>query len=161
MNDPYKRKTVPTHKRESFAASIIEEKTTGLKKLRMEAPKYWQHAINKLKAGDKVTIVLEQRKWKRSIAQNNYYWGVYLPLIAKETGEGDLDNLHNLFKGKFLTTGIHEVLGQRVRLTKSTTDLSVGDFCEYILNIQNLTQVEAPPTENYGMAPLKGEVIKL
>lgn len=154
MTYPYKKKTVPTHRREYFAGVVTLDEE-GKRKVRLLAPKYYSHAVNKMKEGDKVTMILEQKKWKRSVSQNNYYWGVYLPQIAKETGEGDLDRLHTLFKGKFLTKGIFKVLGETVRETKSTADLTVGEFNEYILNIQDLTQVEAPPTENYGMESLK------
>lgn len=149
-----KPKPVPTHKRDSFAAEIIEDKDTGKKKVRILAEWYYHHAINKLKPGDKVTVVIEQKKWKRSEAQNAYLWAVYYPLIARETGEGNIDRLHELFKGLFLTTGIYKVLGKTVRVTRSTTDLSVGDFCEFILNIQNETGIEAPPTENYSLQSL-------
>lgn len=138
---------------------VVADPATGHKKLDIVAKLYYRTAINRLKDGDKVTVIVEQRKWKRTLAQNSYYWGVYLPLIASETGESDLDRLHTLFKGKFLTKGVFDVLGEKVRVTGSTADLSVGEFCEYILGIENLTQVSAPPTENYDLAPLHGDPV--
>lgn len=132
---------------EDFAGFI--ETVNGKKTLRINSPTFYQHQINKLKDGEKVSIYLSTKKPKRSEQQNRYYWGVYLPIISSETGEKDLQALHNLFRGKFLTTAIVEVLGEKVRLARSTTDLSVSEFIEYIMSIEALTGIEAPPTENY------------
>jgi hypothetical protein len=136
-------------------SAIIQEGNGANKKLVIQSPAYYQNQINKFKAGEKVTLEIHNRKPKRTDAQNRYYWGVYLPLIGNETGERNLDKLHQLFTGKFLTTGIIEVLGEKVRMKKSTTELNVADFTMYIMDIEVLTGVEAPPTENYGLEPLR------
>lgn len=137
-----------------FAARIVASKLDGRKSLVVESKMWYQHALNKFPDGTKVTLEVHTRKAKRSEQQNRYYWGVYLPLIARETGEGDLDALHELFKGKFLSEGVVEVLGQKVRKKKSTTELGVGEFCQFILDIETLTGVTPPPTENWELAPL-------
>lgn len=136
-----------------FSATIMED--GAKKRLAIESPTYYQNQLNKFKLGEKVTLEIHTRKPKRTDAQNRYYWGVYLPLIASETGERDLDRLHTLFKGKFLTTGIYEVLGEKVRITKSTSALSTADFSMYIIDIEAETGVAAPPTESYGLEPLR------
>lgn len=136
-----------------FSATIMED--GAKKRLAIESPAYYQNQLNKFKLGEKVTLEIHTRKPKRTDAQNRYYWGVYLPLIASETGERDLDRLHTLFKGKFLTTGIYEVLGEKVRITKSTSALSTADFSMYIIDIEAETGVAAPPTESYGLEPLR------
>lgn len=138
---------------EPFAAIIREQ--DGKKRLVVLSRDYYQHQLNKFPDKTKVTLEVHTRKAKRTEQQNRYYWGVYLPLIAHETGEADLDALHELFKGKFLAQGVVEVLGEKVRKKKSTTELGVGEFCEFIINIEALTQVAAPPTENYDLAPLR------
>lgn len=130
-----------------FSATI--EMVGGKKALAITSRAWYDTQINKFKVGDKVSVYISSRRPKRSEAQNRYYWGAYLPLIANETGERDLDRLHKLFSGKFLTTGIVEVLGEKVRMTKSTTSLSKNDFSEYIMAIEAETGIEAPPTENY------------
>lgn len=127
----------------------------GKNRLQVDSQTWYQHNLNKFKDGDQVTLELHTRKPKRSDQQNRYYWGIYLPLIAAETGENDLEALHELFKGKFMSDGIVEILGNKVRKKRSTTDLGVGEFCEYIMNIEALTEVAAPPTENYDLAPLR------
>lgn len=140
---------------EPFSARIVKSKVDGRASLVVESKMWYAHQLNRFKDGEKVTLELHTRKPKRTDQQNRYYWGVYLPLIAKETGEADLDALHELFKGKFLAQGIVEVLGQKVRKKKSTTELGVGEFCQFILDIETLTQVAAPPTENWELAPLQ------
>jgi hypothetical protein len=136
-----------------FAAVI--RKGADFKNTLVVASKMWyQHQLNKFKEGTKVTLEVHSRRPKRSDQQNRYYWGVYLPLIAKEKDEPNLMRLHELFKGMFLTEGVVEVLGKQVRMKKSTTDLGVGEFCQYVLDIEHFTEVQAPPTENYDLAPL-------
>lgn len=120
----------------------------------VKSPRWFHHQMNKFKEGEEVTLMVHNRRPKRSEQQNRYYWGVYLPLISKETGEADLDKLHELFKGKFLSSGVVEVLGEKVRMKKSTTELGVAEFCQYIMDIEALTQVAAPPTESYGLPTL-------
>ena len=63
--------------------------------------------------------------------------------------EHDIEGLHRLFSGKFLSEGIREILGEKVRKTKSTTSLSKSDFSEYIMNIEAETGIKAPDTKNY------------
>lgn len=136
-------------------SGIIQQGEGVQKKLVILSRSWYQHQLNKFKVGDKVTMEIHTRKPKRTDAQNRYYWGVYLPMIALETGERDLDRLHQLFSGKFLTKGIVEVLGEKVRIKRSTTELSVSDFCQYIMDIETLTGVMAPPTENYELGPMR------
>lgn len=138
---------------EPFSA-IIKKGADNRNTLVVQSKAYYQHQLNKFKEGTKVTLEVHTRKPKRTEQQNRYYWGAYLPLIANETGERDLDALHELFKGKFLAEGIVEVLGEKVRKKKSTTDLSVGEFCQYIMDIEALTSIQAPPTENWGLSSL-------
>lgn len=143
-----------------FAGKIMKSKVDGKMSLVVISQRWYRHQLNKFKDGENVTLEIHTKKAKRTEQQNRYYWGCYLPLIAKETGEGDLDALHELFKGKFLAEGIVEVLGEKVRKKKSTTDLGVGEFCEFIMNIEAMTQVSAPPTENWELAPLQRGITK-
>lgn len=139
---------------QGFAAVIKADSVTGDKKLVLKAPVWYANQLNKFKEGENVTLLIHNRKPKRSEAQNNYYWGAFLPLISQETGEQDIDALHELFKGLFLTTGIKQVLGKPVRKKKSTTTLNKAEFSEYIMKIEAETGVAAPPTESYGLDPL-------
>lgn len=153
-----KKKQKHTRTKREFEAEVVDTKDfrarivldeEGRNKLKVLSPIWYRHQLQKFKLGEIVTMYVSSRKPKRSLQQNAYYWGVYLPLIAKETGERDIDGLHRLFSGKFLTEGIKEILGQKVRVTKSTASLSKSDFSEYIMAIEGETGISAPPTENY------------
>lgn len=137
-----------------FSAVITQDPSTGKKVLEISSRDFYQHQLNKFKVGEKVTLELHTRKAKRTEAQNRYLWGIYYPAIAAETGERNLDALHQLFSGLFLTKAITEVLGQKVRIKKSTTELNVAEFIEYIMSIEAETGIAAPPTENWELAPL-------
>lgn len=140
---------------EPFSATVERKPGERHNSLKIASPVFYYHQLNKFKVGTKVTLELHTRKTKRTDQQNRYYWGVYLPLIAKETGNHNLDALHSLFSSLFLTEKVVEVMGRKVRIKKSTTALGVGEFCEYIMNIEAETGVEAPPTENWNLAPLR------
>ena len=140
---------------EPFTAVVERKPGERHNSLAISSPVFYHHQLNKFKPGTKVTLEVHTRKAKRSDQQNRYYWGVYLPLIAKETGNHNLDALHSLFSSLFLTEKVVEVMGRKVRIKKSTTALGVGEFIEYIMNIEAETGVEAPPTENWQLAPLR------
>lgn len=138
-----------------FTATIERNPSDKHNSLKITSPVFYYHQLNKFKIGTKVTLEIHTRKSKRTDQQNRYYWGAYLPLIAKETGNHNLDALHSLFSSLFLTEKVVEVMGRKVRIKKSTTALGVGEFCEYIMNIESETGVVAPPTENFNLAPLQ------
>jgi hypothetical protein len=94
-----------------------------------------------------VSLEVTEKKSTRSGQQNRYYW-LYLTLIENETGN-KVEDLHNYFRGKFLTKKISEMYGDKFRITKSTTELSKGEFCEYLIDISGLTGIELPDTTEY------------
>lgn len=134
---------------ETFAAKVAWK--DHRKQLEFASEMYLQHWLNRLEVGDSLSVTIRRKKPLRTGAQNRYYWGAYLPLIAAETGEDDLDSLHELFRGMFLTETIAEVLGHKVRIKKSTTELSVNEFMEYVESIERFTGIMAPPAENWGL----------
>lgn len=138
-------KLVNTYTTKNFAGKITE--VNGKKRVEILHEDFYQTEINKFKVGDNVSVNVTSNRPKRTSAQNRYYWN-YLTMIGKETGEQEIERLHNLFKGKFLTVGIYEVLGEKVRMTKSTSDLSVSEFIEYIMAIEGMTGIIPPPLEN-------------
>lgn len=143
-----KNKPLPTFNSQGFAA-LVTESVAGQKSLKLASPVWYRHQLNKFNVGEEITMYLTNQKPKRSVAQNNYYW-LYLGIISKETGN-DIDDLHSLFKGLFLSKAVVQVMGYPVRRVKSTTELSISDFSEYIERIVELTGVEPPPTDNYDL----------
>jgi hypothetical protein len=137
---------------QSFAAVIKKEGDKN--KLIVKSQRWYQNQLNKFKNGEELTLMIHSRKPKRTEAQNRYYWGVFMKEIVNQTGELDTDRLHTLFKGKFLSEGVKVVLGEKVRKVGSSAALSVMDFSHFIVNIEDWTDVKAPPTENYGLESL-------
>lgn len=82
--------------------------------------------------------ILEKRK-VRSISQNNLYW-LWLSCIEFETGN-DRNDLHDLFKDKFLNPEMVNVLGEE-RQRRSTSNLNTLQFKTYLDKIQMLASVE-------------------
>ena len=134
-------------------AGVIRKDERGMNKLIIKSQRWYQHQLNKFKDGESVSLMVHNERPKRTEAQNKFYWGAYLPIVSKETGEQNLDRLHELFKGLFLSEGIVDVLGKKVRMKKSTTELGKAEFSNYIMAIENETGIQAPPTENFGLAP--------
>lgn len=145
---------VHTNQKKQIAGTIVQERP-GKNRLKINSPEYYGHVINQYKPGDYVTITLTNKRPKRTVSQNNYYWGAVLPNIAQETGENDLQALHELFKSKFLTTETVETPWGEITKIKSTAELSVLEFSEFIEKIAALTGIQPPPTENWQLAPLK------
>jgi len=88
-------------------------------------------------AGKRMTLTVEPQKRKRSTIQNAYYWaGIVTPMSA-HTGYTKRQ-CHNILKTEFLSEDLaiaDERTGEvkrEVKISRSTTDLSVGQMMEYI-----------------------------
>jgi hypothetical protein len=91
--------------------------------------------------GKQVSIVVEKYIHKRSLSQNAYYHACIVPIVRQ--GFKDLGHLlskeetHLFLKNRFLKVELlseeGEVLGERIR---STTELTKGEFVDYINQIQ-------------------------
>lgn len=137
--------TVNTHKSYQFGATV--ETKDGKKVLKILAEPYFRTCIGKFKDGEKLSLTVTSHRGKRTTQQNKYYWH-YLGMIHEETGN-DVDDLHTLFKGLFLSKGITEVFGEKVRKVQSTTELNIVEFSDYIRNIEVKTGILAPDTTGY------------
>ena len=90
----------------------------------------------------KLVVSIKQEKWVRSASQNRFYWA-YLRIIANETGHTE-DDLHSLFKRKFLPPEFKTILGVEVKLPASTTKLDKIAFGEYMDKISAMTGIPIP-----------------
>lgn len=141
-------KSIPTFEARQFAAEIRE--VNGQKQAVLLASPYYRTFLNtRTKEGDQITLTISLKKPKRTIRQNSYYW-FYLGEIVDQTGN-DADDLHALFKKKFLRPKVKEVMGELVEEEKSTTKLSRLEFGDYIREIEVFTGIQAPPAKNYGL----------
>lgn len=134
-------------KKTSQAFAGVIEKVDGKKKLKLNSPIHFQAQVELFDAGTKVTMWLDEHKLKRSDAQNRFYW-LYLNLIEQETGNS-AEDMHNLFRGLFLSKGITEMFGHKVRSVDSTTKLNKSEFTEYLFKIEEKTGVSIPDTSEF------------
>jgi len=102
----------------------------------------WKRAKALTMAGETVAFYCEQAEDDRSLKQNRFYWGVVLKAISEQGRiEGQqyaAEAWHELFKRQFLGYRIRKVrvAGKKrlrvIRELRSTTDLSVKKFSEYL-----------------------------
>ena len=153
-----RKKSVPTFKSEKFAVRFFDS-PDGLV-ARMEAVKYYKHFLQTYaKAGDYGVIKVEIRKPKRSELQNSFYW-MYLGLVSVSSGHTPKE-IHDWAKGKFLTTGILEIFGDKVRKMSSTTTLDRIEFGEYLARIEQTTGVPVPDPEPFNVGLTNAEYLEL
>ena len=71
----------------------------------------------------------------RSSAQNNYYWGVVLTMLAAETGH-TTEEIHEYLKDMYLPKVFVSIAGKEKQLTKSTTTLDTFFFEQYLEQVR-------------------------
>lgn len=93
--------------------------------------------------GKRVEVVISKANKRRSNPQNAYYHAVVLPcalqglIDAGHTGL-DVDDVHEFFKGRFLSKGKDIIIpksGEVVTISKTTTILSTTEMMDYINEI--------------------------
>jgi hypothetical protein len=87
--------------------------------------------------GKRVTISVEKEKKKRSLNQNQYYWGVVLKLIADHTG-AEPEEVHDALKMQFTSK---RFVGNLVA-PASTKKLDTIDFEAYLEKVRRWVQEE-------------------
>jgi len=118
------------------------------KKVALNAPKLYQHFLNEqTKVGDEVAMYITSKRPKRSLLQNNYY-ALYLSLISTASGYTPKE-LRAWAKGKFLSRGIKEIYGEKTRIVDSSADLRIGEFCEFLCQIEEATEIPCPKTDPF------------
>lgn len=120
-------------------------------KLAIETPESYKRYLSGFDEGTKMVLDIEKKKNKRSLSQNAFYF-LYLGVIENETGN-TVDDLHELFKRKFLKPVEKTIMGQQIRLPNSTTNLSKHEFSEYLDRICALTNVPIPDPVLAGYTP--------
>jgi hypothetical protein len=95
-----------------------------------------KYAIMSLKDGVYAWQLPKQHKEKRSIQQNNYYWGVVCDLLSKETGYTP-DEIHQILGEKFLSYEKNEMT-----FVKSTTKLNTNEFENYMEECRRFASME-------------------
>lgn len=81
--------------------------------------------------GKAVELKLDRVRDSRSLRQNRFYWGVVLSEIAKSTGY-TTEEVHELFKDKFLPRKFVGVGSLSKEVQKSTAKLTTDEFSLYL-----------------------------
>lgn len=74
---------------------------------------------------------------------NGYYW-LYLGVIADETGD-NINDLHEYFKRVLLPPRFIKVFGKEIKIPATTTELTGNEMWQYMLRIEQLTNIPIPP----------------
>jgi len=78
-------------------------------------------------------VSIKEHREIRTLSQNRLYF-LYLKCIEDETGQ-DKDDLHFIFKSKYLQAKNIEFGGEYHNIIKSTTELDTKQFTDYIEKI--------------------------
>lgn len=97
--------------------------------------------LSKLKDGREYTVTITPKRVRRSIDQNSLYW-LWIACLSDETGN-DRDDLHEFFKRKFLGVEAHDIFGEVVKRSRSTTTCSTAEFTIYLNKVQAFAASEA------------------
>lgn len=92
--------------------------------------------------GEPLRIIVTAEERQRNAQQNRFYWGAVLKAIADQAWvEGrqfDKDAWHEYFARKY---GVCDELilpdGEIITRRKSTTQMSIGEFSEYLNDVQS------------------------
>ena len=153
MNKPLKKR-IPAYESKTIMGHI-EIGLHNKKHIIPDHPHYYQYEIDKFKVGDEIAFKFTNKKQKRTLAQSNYMH-LYFSLIAMSSGHTMLE-IKNWVKGKFLTNGITEVFGDKVRVVKDTRDLKVLEMMELLEEVEAETGVPLPDAEPFNMPMTKEE----
>lgn len=123
---------------------------------------YFDFMIGRFKDGEKVSVIVENRRSQRSLAQNAYWWGVCYPIIAETTGH-TIEEIHEIMKVMFLPKKFIVIKGMEFEIPKSTRNLSVGEAVEYTNKIRTFSAQELnaniPTPEDAGFISNKKDKI--
>jgi len=113
-----------------------------------------QNCIDHIQSLDGVyRVTIEKYVKNRSQAQSRLMW-LWLGIISSDTGESP-ENLHEIFKLRFLGTEKIQSMGYSIEIPKSTTKLTTHEFTDYLDKIEGLAlsiDIRLPHPEIYNEA---------
>jgi len=96
-----------------------------------------QNAIEAIEGLNGVySIEITKYRKDRTASQNKLLW-LWLGIISNDTGNSP-DELHEIFKLKFLGSETLSALGFKIERPKSTTKLTTQEFTDYLDKIEGL-----------------------
>lgn len=145
-----------TYTSRPFAGIVVQDAESRKKKIQLLAPLNYAHEVGKMRVGDKVSLVITDQRPRRTEAQNRYWWGVCIPALIKAgKGSGSALETHEDIARKFLVIKEwRNSRGQICYVRRSTTELTSGQFADFITSVEEETGVAFPPAENYDLPSL-------
>lgn len=154
-------KSYPSYTSQTFTGEVVQKPDSRDKAVKINSINLYQHFLNvTCKIGDHISIVLTNKRPKRSAKQNNYLH-LYLSLIALSSGH-TMEELKAWIKDEFLCKGISEVFSRKIRIVRSTTELNIPEFIELLERIEEKTGIPLPQTEPFlnPMSPAEFDKLK-
>lgn len=96
--------------------------------------------VDNLPKGKRFDISIKVHREKRTLDQNRLLF-LWIGCISHETGYFK-DEVHEIFKKKFLGTEIFEMWGEKLERVRSTTNLDTKQFSQYLERIQQFASSE-------------------
>ena len=91
--------------------------------------------LSQIPVDEVMELELRPYKQTRSEIQNKRYWKI-LSLIAEHTGH-DKDELHEMFKARFLGSQETEIAGEKIIHQRSSARLTVKDFATFMEQVES------------------------
>ena len=106
----------------TFEAHIKEHGKIKMFPLEQSAMKRW---ISTFKVGTKLEIIIRKYRSKRTLLQNNYYWGTVIPILSDYFGY-EPEEMHEELKLKF--NPVKSKIDPTRMIGGSTTKMSTEEF---------------------------------
>ena len=96
--------------------------------------------VDKLPEGKRFDVSVKVHREKRTVDQNRLLF-LWIGCVSLETGYFK-DEVHEIFKKKFLGIEVFEIWGERVERLRSTANLDTKQFSDYLDRIQQFASTE-------------------
>lgn len=144
------KKSHPTYESQIFLGTVVLDPALEKKRIVIDHPSLYLHFLQSVcKPGDKVAMSITNRRPKRTDSQNRYMH-LYFTLIGQSSGS-PMMVIKNWAKGRFLSKGITEVYGDKVRIVTETSKLNISECCEFLNRIVEDTEVPLPDPEPFNL----------
>jgi len=120
---------------------LIYNATTKSGKLHIFRRKEFLEDVLRVFPDKDLVISVEKKTRKRSLNQNNFYWGVVVPLVREglfDVGyRFTIEETHDHLKREFLKKEkVNYQTGEILQTTGSTQELTTSEFMDFIAEIQ-------------------------
>ncbi len=143
-----KLKKLSLYESHLFGGKIVLNPENQKPRMQLNSPPLWQNFLDNIcRIGDEVSFYITNKKPRRSERQNRYYH-LYLGLIGISSGY-TIKQLKNWVKEYCLIESIDVVYGVKVKVVKSSAELSIGEFCQMLEWVEKETGIPLPDTEPF------------